>query len=71
MEKREEAVILGQKLKALRLETGLSQEKLGKELGISGAGWRMYELGMRIPSDKIKKQIAIYFNKTVDELFFQ
>lgn len=70
MKKREEAVALGKKLKKLRSETGLSQELLGKELGITGAAWRLYELGMRIPNDKIKKKIAVYFNKTVDELFF-
>lgn len=70
MAKREEAIALGRKLKALRSTTGLSQELLGKNLGITGAAWRLYELGMRIPNDKVKKKIAVYFNKTVDELFF-
>lgn len=68
--RREEAISIGKKLKALRTATGLSQDKLGKELEITGAAWRLYELGMRIPNDKIKKRIAVYFKKTVDELFF-
>lgn len=69
--RREEAVILGRKLKELRAKTGLSQDALGEQLGITGAAWRLYELGMRIPNDKIKKKIATYFDKTVDELFFE
>ena len=63
-------VARGKKLKALRLKTGLSQDKLGVLLEITGAAWRQYELGVRTPNDKIKKRIAVYFNKTVDELFF-
>lgn len=69
-ERREEAVLLGKKLKELRIEADLSQESLGEALGITGAAWRLYELGMRIPNDKIKKRISVHFNKTVDELFF-
>ena len=54
----------------MRTETGLSQDKLGEILGITGAAWRQYELGLRTPIDKIKKRIAVHFEKTVDELFF-
>lgn len=69
-EKRPEAIEIGIKLKSLRYGTGLSQDKLGELLGITGAAWRLYELGIRIPNDTIKKQISVMFNKTVDELFF-
>lgn len=70
MRKDPETIQRGKKLKELRAQTGLSQEKLGSLLEITGAAWRQYELGVRTPNDKIKKRIAVYFNKTVDELFF-
>lgn len=68
--KREEAVSVGIKLKDLRIAEGLSQDAMGAVIGITGAAWRLYELGMRIPNDKIKKRIAVHFKKTIDELFF-
>lgn len=70
MKKDSESMAMGKKLKELRTETGLSQDKLGAVLGITGAAWRQYELGLRTPIDKIKKRIAVHFEKTVDELFF-
>ena len=30
----------------------------------------MYERGERIPRDQVKKRIAHYFGKTVEEIFF-
>lgn len=70
MAKREKALVVGKKLKELRLNAELSQDAIGELLGITGAAWRLYELGMRIPNDTIKKRISVHFNKTVDELFF-
>lgn len=70
MKKTPTSIAIGKKLRKLRLQTGLSQNKLGELLDITGAGWRHYELGTRIPNDEFKKRIAKHFNKTVDELFF-
>ncbi len=70
-ERRPEAIGVGEKLKELRLTTSLSQAALGELLGISSSTWRLYELGIRIPNDSIKKRIATHFNKTIDELFFE
>ncbi len=70
MKKDGESIARGIKLKVLREKAGLTQEKLADILEITGAAWRQYELGVRTPNDKIKKRIAVYFNKTVDELFF-
>lgn len=67
---REIAFVIGERLRGLRLERGLTQAKMSKEIGIGESTWRMYELGQRIPSDEIKMKIASYFKKTVDELFF-
>lgn len=68
--KRKEAVRIGGKLKSLRESEALSQEAMGTLIGITGAAWRMYELGLRIPNDEVKKRIAVRSGKTVDELFF-
>lgn len=70
MKKSRETIARGKRLKKLRLKTGLSQDKLGEVFGITGAAWRQYELGVRVPNDKIKKQIAIHFDMTIEDLFF-
>ena len=70
LEKTPASLALGKKLRELRIETGLTQEKMGELFELSAAAWRHYELGIRIPNDRNKKRIAVYFNKTVDELFF-
>ena len=69
-EKREAAVVIGDRLRALRLEKGMLQREMGAALEISEATWRLYELGLRIPNDEIKKRISVYFEMTIDELFF-
>lgn len=40
---------VGEKIKRLRVLRGLTQEKLGKKIGISGVQVRHYELGYRKP----------------------
>lgn len=40
-----EAKILGRALQVLRSRAGLSQERAGATIGLSGEGWRKYELG--------------------------
>lgn len=50
------------RLKNLRLNKGLSQVELAKELGVSHASIGMYEAGQRVPRDNIRELIADYFN---------
>lgn len=59
---------VGIRLKALR--GNATQAFIAKQLGISPSSWAMYENGERMPRDEVKVQIAAYFNKTVQEIFF-
>lgn len=61
---------IGEKLATLRNEKNLTQKELGIEVGVSTASIAMYELNERVPRDEIKKRIATFFGKTVQEIFF-
>lgn len=60
---------IGNRLIELRNDT--SREKMANDLGISMSALAMYEQGNRIPRDEIKIKIALYFGKTVQEIFFE
>lgn len=61
---------IGEKLATLRNDRNLTQKELGIEVGVSTASIAMYELNERVPRDEIKKRIATFFGKTVQEIFF-
>lgn len=61
---------LGNKLKRLRESEGKTQRQLADTMGLGVSTIAMYEIGARVPSDKVKKQYSILFNKSVDEIFF-
>ena len=63
-----ETLTLANRLRKLRGDK--TQAYIAKQLGISPSSWAMYENGDRIPRDEVKVQIAAYFNKTVQEIFF-
>lgn len=50
------------KLKNLRINAGLTQEKLAKKLFISRSCWSNYETGIRMPTIEMMGKIADYFN---------
>ena len=55
----------------LRLARGKkSGEEVSKAVGISYSALRMYEAGLRVPRDEIKKRLAEYYKISVQELFF-
>ena len=57
--------------KTLRiLRGGKTQEEVAKAVGITKSAWAMYEREERVPRDEVKIQIAQYFGKTVQEVFF-
>lgn len=60
--------MLGERLKALREERKLTQEKLGKALGLSPSAIGMYEQNRRIPDLYTLQQIATFFNVSIDHL---
>ncbi|WP_295272367.1 helix-turn-helix transcriptional regulator [Veillonella sp.] len=61
---------IGEKLATLRNARNLTQKELGIAVGVSTASIAMYELNERVPRDEIKKRIADFFEKTVQEIFF-
>lgn len=59
---------MGQRLKGLRDERGLTQERLAEELGISKSTIGMYETDKREPGFETLEAIADYFNVDMDYL---
>jgi len=61
--------MFGEILKKLRKESGMSQEQLGKCIGVSKSTIGMYEQGQRMPqNDSILKSIATLFSVSIDYL---
>lgn len=56
----------GNNLKKLRIENGLTQDALGKIIGVTGSTIRMIEKGERNGSRKVVEALAKYFNVSVD-----
>ena len=47
-----------------------SRKEVAEDLGISIRSVIAYEQGKRVPRDNMKKILAEYFGKTVQELFY-
>lgn len=62
------SIDIGKRLIALRGD--LTQEQVAKALGVSRSSIGMYERGERIPRDEVKTEIAKFYDKTVQEIFF-
>lgn len=58
----------GKQLKNLRLEKGLSQQKLGKIFGFCNQTVSFWESGSREPDLDTLVEIAHYFDVTLEEL---
>lgn len=63
-----DAKIVGQRL--IKLRGTKTQESVAKMLDITPQALSNYELGLRLPRDSLKKKIATYYKKTVQEIFF-
>lgn len=55
-------------LRSLRLERGLTQDELSKDIGIKRSAISMYENGKREPSFKTLEMFADYFNVDMNYL---
>jgi len=60
--------VLGDRLKRLRTESGLTQLELSSKLNIGNTTLSQYESGQRIPNDQIKTDICRYFGISMDYL---
>ena len=62
------SIEIGKKLKALR--GSKSHKEVAEALKLGASTISMYENCERIPRDGIKIKIAEYYNKTVQEIFY-
>lgn len=60
--------LIAKRLMELRGEA--SREETAHAIGISVSALQMYENAQRVPKDEIKIRIANYYEKTVQEIFF-
>ena len=54
----------------MRVQDGKTQKDLADIMGLGVSTIAMYEIGARIPSDRVKKQYSLLFNNSVDDIFF-
>lgn len=57
--------------KLVKLRGNKSREEVANAVGVSVSAISMYENGERIPRDDIKIKIAEYYQKSVQEIFFE
>ncbi len=60
--------IFCERLKDLRIETGISAKELGKQIGVSDSTIIRWENGDRIPSIINLKNLALFFKVSADYL---
>lgn len=60
--------VIGQRIKYIRINSGMNQKELATKLRIANSTMSQYESGQRIPSDDLKLKIAEIFNVTIDYL---
>lgn len=63
-----EAKEIGKRLTTLRGKE--KRESVAKAVGVTVSAISMYENGERIPRDSIKVKIAKYYQRSVQEIFF-
>lgn len=56
--------------KLVKLRGSKTQKQVADDLGISVAAVSAYENNIRRPRDKMKKEIAKYFNTSIEKIFF-
>lgn len=61
-------VDFGEKLKQLRVQTGLTQQQLANQIGVTKSVISYYELQERYPSPEILIKIAAIFHVSTDYL---
>ena len=60
---------IGNKIKALRRERGVTQEQLAASIGISFQAVSKWENDIALPDITLVPALASYFNISIDELF--
>lgn len=60
--------VFGERLKQLRTEKGIGQDKLAKTLGLSNASISYWETGKQLPTIEAVYKLAVYFGVSADYL---
>ncbi|GKU30165.1 helix-turn-helix transcriptional regulator [Clostridium folliculivorans] len=58
------------RIKILRKESNITQDELAKKLGIARPTLSNIERGVNIPKGELILKIASYFEKPVEQIFF-
>ena len=66
--KKYDSILVGERLKELRLEKGIGQNKLAADLGLSNASISYWEQGKQEPSSSALFLLAQYFNVSADDI---
>lgn len=61
-------ILLGQRLKNLREERGLTQAQVASQLGLNSVTYLRYEKAQRQPPLSVVADIAMFYDVTVDYL---
>ena len=61
--------VIGERLKILRIEAGLSQAKIGQLLSLPQASIYRYEHGLAAPTPKTFRWYADYFDVSLDYIY--
>jgi transcriptional regulator with XRE-family HTH domain len=60
--------VIGEKIRQLRVENGMTQKELAKKVGVSASAIGMYEQGRRIPDSTVLTRLARILKCSTDEL---
>ena len=60
---------LSNKIKQLRTQQGIKQEKLAEAMGVSAQAVSKWETGAALPDISLLPELSVYFGVTIDELF--
>ncbi len=59
---------IGEKLTKLRGDR--TQKDIAEAVGITVSALSNYENDYRIPKDEVKKKLSVYYNTSIEEIFF-
>lgn len=60
---------LGSRIRALRVDRGLTQDELAQALHVTGQAVSKWETGQSTPDIELLPQLSVFFGVTIDELF--
>lgn len=61
-------MIFRERLRGLRNRRGITQNTAAEKIGLTGTGYRNYELGTRRPTFEILSQLADFYDVSADYL---